>query len=171
MFEHQGLLENRDSSRRIDQPPLFLGSFTSSRRAAARPSPSSAVRLPTGPVRRSAAANRAARSRAFAAAGPSPPLKLRGRPTQHLDRLVLSDHRHQLRNLIGTGPDRRQRIRQHAAGVTRSHPDPRISPIDRNPYAAPEASRSSFGEDPGESCGNADVHVRSSLRYTLLQRV
>ena len=41
----------------------------------------SAARPPIGPERRAAAASRAARSRAFTAAGPSPPLSDRGSPT------------------------------------------------------------------------------------------
>jgi hypothetical protein len=138
LFEHQGLLENRDSSRRIDQPPLFLGSFTSLveslrcsyRRQAFVYQPDRYVapgRQPCSPL------PRLCRSRAL------PTAQASRQADEHLDRLVLSDDCHQLTNLIGTGPDRRQRIRQHAAGVTRSHPDPRIPPIDRKPYTAPEA--------------------------------
>ena len=80
MFEHQGLLENRDSSRRIDQPPLFLGSFTSLveslrcsyRRQAFVYQPDRYVapgRQPCSPL------PRLCRGRTL------PPLKLRGRPT------------------------------------------------------------------------------------------
>ncbi len=169
MFEHQGLLENRDRSRRIDQPPLFLGSL-----------PSLVEPLRCG-YRRQAFVHQPDR---YAAPGcqPCSPLprlcRSRTLPTaqaarqadEHLDRLVLSDDCHQLGNLIGTGPDRRQRIRQHAAGVTRSHPDPRISPIDRKSHAAPEPFRSSVGKDPGE-CAGTHVHVRSCCDTHVATRV
>ena len=85
-----------------------------------------------------APANRSARSRAFAAAGPSPPLKLRGKPTS----TSIGSYSATTATKSATSaalPDRRQRIRQRPLRITRRHPYARIPPVDCEPHAAAEA--------------------------------
>ena len=140
LFEHQGLLENRDRSRRIDQPPLLLGSLPSLVEPLRRRLPSSVVSStnsdryadpgcqPCGPL------PRLCRSRTLPHHSGCV-----GRPDQHLDRLVLSDHGHASSAISSVaGPYRRQRItparrRSHTPPPRSAHPSP------CQPHASPDS--------------------------------
>ena len=83
-----------------------------------------------------AGANRTARSRlgcCWTFAATQAPRK----PDQDLDRLIFSHHRRQLGDFISASRNRRQRVRQQTLRVTRRNANPRVSPVERQPYALP----------------------------------
>ena len=102
------------------------------------PSPSSVVRPPAGPVRRSRLPT--VRPAPAPLPPPDPPHRSGSAASPTSTSIGSYSATTATNSAISSvaRPYGHHRIRQHAVGVTRRHPDPRISPIDRKSYAAPE---------------------------------